>query len=161
MSRTWPEIVSAIEQNRIQAVAIARKADINESTVRNALKGRNTPLPITRRAIDRAVTLLLSKSVSDSDSHTIDALETAANISSAKAELEILRDTTFEDAANEMQPSSLERFADHLRVNGRRNANGHKQWREYVLIAGAPLEITEDGTEPITPARALELLGAL
>ena len=90
-----------------------------------------------------------------------DALETAASISSAKAELEILRDTAFEDAALEMQPSSLERFADHLRVNGRRNANGHKQWREYVLIAGAPLEITEDGTEPITPARALELLGAL
>ena len=95
MSRTWPEIVSAIEQNRIQAVAIARKADINESTVRNALKGRNTPLPITRRAIDRAVTLLLSKSVSDSDSHTIDALETAASISSAKAELETLRDMAF------------------------------------------------------------------
>ena len=147
-----------VKEIPVADAAIAARAGIDVKTLKNTIGGTRKTNNATKRVLGEALAFFLT---SDIPMTNFDALETAASISSAKAELEILRDTAFEDAALEMQPSSLDRFANHLRVNGRRNVNGHKQWREYVLIAGAPLEITEDGTEPITPARALELLGAL
>jgi hypothetical protein len=69
MPRTWLETVDAIKRYRIPTLSIAVLAGISEATVRNALKGRNSPMPLTRSAIDEAVTFLLPASVSGSDSH--------------------------------------------------------------------------------------------
>ena len=104
MQRTWVETISVIRENRLPAVSIGRIADISESTVRNALKGRNEPSRITRRVISEAVDFLMNQNVSGSVRQESPPLEpeALADLATAKAEHQILTDMSLEDAPKSM-----------------------------------------------------------
>jgi hypothetical protein len=106
MRRNWSETKSLIENNKLAAVTIGRVAEIAESTVRNALKGRNEPSRVTLRVINEAIDILLSNDVSgsvrqDSNSTPLEP-EAQADLETAKVEHQILTDMYLEDAPKTM-----------------------------------------------------------
>jgi hypothetical protein len=113
MQRTWVETISVIQKNRLSAVSIGRIADISESTVRNALKGRNEPSRITRRVISEAVDFLINHNVSGSVRQESVSLEpeALADLETAKAEHQLLTDMYLEDAPRTMAAALAARRA--------------------------------------------------
>lgn len=95
---------------------------------------------------------------SPSDPETLSSLETA------KTERVVLQEMQFEDAELEMQTTALQKLEERVRLHGKRNHRGHKQWRDVVIVGEVLFEIdvtSDENPEPLTESRALELLEVL
>jgi transcriptional regulator with XRE-family HTH domain len=89
--------------------------------------------------------------------------ETLANLATAQAEHRLLTDMALETVRLEIAPettTALERLAELVRVQGKRNQYGHKQYKNIILNGGL-LELTDDEPEAVSEARAAQILEAL
>jgi transcriptional regulator with XRE-family HTH domain len=86
--------------------------------------------------------------------------ETFANLATAQAEHRLLTDMALETARLEIAPettTALERLRELVRVQGKRNQYGHKQYKNIILNGGL-LELTDDEPEVISETRAAQIL---
>ncbi len=147
-----------MEAKKLSERALSRATGLSTLTVSAFLNGRRKTSKSNKAAIIRVLGLEDELRIYQSEDP-----ETRANLAAAKAEHRLLTDMALEDARQEIAPettNALDRLREHIRIHGKRNQYGHKQFKNIVLSGADLLELTDDEPEAVSESRAAQILGA-
>jgi hypothetical protein len=158
MQITLESLRQTVQTGRITKANLMRQSGLDWKTVNNALLQKRRTHPSTLRVLLDAANTILAGDI-PVQSNNPDP-ETFANLATAQAEHRLLTEMALETARLEIAPettTALERLRELVRVQGKRNQYGHKQYKNIILNGGL-LELTDDEPEVISETRAAQIL---